>query len=126
MTRYFVSILCALMIVGATQFGHTRDADGTYSALENKSCGEYLDAYSRATLYDDGDGYKGPHEFWYATGWINGYITSYNQWTANGKENVAAGLSHGDVYRWVASWCRDNPSKELVEATAAFIGSRGF
>lgn len=122
MMRYFVSVLCALMIVGATQFGHTRDADGTYTIIGDDSCGEYLDAHSRATL--DDDGYKGPHKFWRVAGWITGYITGYNRWAANGKKNITAGLSRSDVYRWIASWCRDNPSKDLNDATEAFVLSR--
>ena len=122
MTRYFVSVLCAMMIVGATPPSHARDADGIYTVLGNISCGKYLDAYSRSTL--DDDGYKGPHEFWEAVGWINGYISSYNEWTANGQKDIVVGLSLNDVRRWVASWCRDNPSESLAKATEALLLSR--
>lgn len=125
MTRYFVSVLCVLMTIGATQLGHTRDADGIFVARGRMvSCGEYLEAYSRTTLDDDASAFTGPREFSSAIGWINGYISGYNASTENGKEDIAAGLSGFDVYRWIASWCRDNPSKGLVRAIGDFINSR--
>ena len=124
MMRYFVSVLCALMIVGATPPSHARDADGNYIVLGNISCREYLRAYGKTTTTLDGHGYDGPHEFWEATGWINGYISGYNAQTANGQKNIAAGLSHNEMRRWIASWCRKNRPKDLADAMAAFIASR--
>jgi len=120
MTRFIIPILVALAIVGTAESGWAADKDGGYSIRGPTTCGEYLDAYSKSTLTGDST-YKGQYEFWKATGWISGYITSYNAYTPNGKPDVLAGMSNNDTYRWIASWCRDNPSKYVDHGVRVLI-----
>ena len=71
-----------------------------------------------------GDESEGPYVWWRASGWINGYISEYNGWVDNGKSDIVAGMGTNDTYRWLASWCRDNPSKGLFDAIQSLILSR--
>ena len=114
---FFGLMLIVLSIVGTAE---SRDKDGGYSIRGPTTCGEYLDAYSKSTLTGDST-YKGQYEFWNATGFINGYISSYNAYTSNGKTDVLAGMSNNDTYRWIASWCRDNPSKYVDHGVRVLI-----
>ena len=97
-----------------------KDGMGDWAAIGHKSCQYYLDAYSRTALTGTGT-INGPFEFWKASGWISGFISAYNFHAKNGKENVAAGMPITNIYRWVDSWCRDNPSKDIADATLALI-----
>ncbi len=56
-----------------------------------------------------------------AFGFIDGWISAYNLYTPNGKEDTSASMSYNDGYRWIASWCRDNPSKDLADALFQLI-----
>ena len=118
-------MLAVLLMVGLLMIPVESNAndDGTYTIRGNISCSDYLDAYSRTTIDDDYT-YTGPHQAWDAFGFINGYLTSYNAFTDNGKKDIAAGLSGPDVYRWIASWCRDNQSSDLADGLSRFILSR--
>ena len=94
------------------------EKDGFYTVTGSKSCGKYLDAYAKATLTGE-SAYEGPHQSWKVFGYINGYLTAYNQYVHNGKKNIRGSMSVNDTYRWTASWCRDNPSKHLVDGIGA-------
>ncbi len=133
MTRIIIVALVSLSFSTVAfaknpEFYFTRD-------IENPSCRDYLDAYSRTKLIGENE-YKGPYEAWEAFGWINGYVTAVNR-------NVGMKTGHGDVTdlsendtrRWVASWCRDNPkilrklsniwgTTYLEDAVRALIKSR--
>jgi len=117
---FFLSII-ALVLSGAA---HAKDKDGSYITVGNQSCGEYLDAYSRATLTGESEG-KGPAEAVNIFGYINGYISAYNRYVPNGKQNILGSMSVNDVRRWIASWCQDNPSKDLVDGIDALIVKMG-
>ena len=104
----------ALVLSGAA---HAKDKDGNFTTIGNKSCGYYLDAYSKATLTDAG--FSGQHESFLAFGFINGYLSAYNAKVPNGKQNILGSMSNNDAYRWIASWCRGNPSKDLDDGTNA-------
>jgi len=58
---------------------------------------------------------------WEAVGFIDGFISAYNAYTSNGKQDVLAGMSFNDSYKWIASWCRDNPSKAVNDGIEALI-----
>ena len=122
MNRYALCLsVIALVLSGAA---HAADKDGRYTILGGmNTCGEYLGAYAAATLTDTG--YTGPHKSWEAFGFINGYITAYNRYRPNGKQNILASMSNIDAYRWIASWCRDNPSKNLFDGFGVLIVKLG-
>lgn len=117
-------MLAVLFILGMHGIGmsgnaNAYDKDGYFIILAPTSCSEFLDAYSRTTLNEEG--YIGPNKSWRAFGYINGYLSAYNLYVDNGKENIKEGMTYNDVYRWVASWCRDNSSQRLDEALNAFV-----
>ena len=116
-------IIAAALAVGVASDGWAMDEKGTYTARGWIGCGEYLDAYSKSTLEGKG-GYTGPSAMWEAAGHINGIITGANAFWRNGKKDNIAGMTIHDVYRWVASWCRDNPSQEVHRGVIALINSR--
>jgi hypothetical protein len=100
--------------------GAAKDSHASYSILAPISCGDYLDAYSKSTLTGD-SGIKGRHEFWEATGYINGMITGINH---ERSSNVLKGMSLNQSYKWIASWCRDNMSANLATAVSNLVYSR--
>ena len=88
MARFGVLIF-ALVLAFSSADGWAYDKNEIFTRYDTDSCGYYLDAYSRSMLKGDG-GVKGPHEFWKLNGWINGYLTAYNEFVANGKKDILA------------------------------------
>ena len=114
MTRFIIPILVALAIVG------TAPSSWAYEIRGVITCGKYLDVYSKSTLTRDSN-VKGPHEMWGATGFIDGFISAYNAYATNEKQVALDDMSHTDSYKWIASWCRDNPSKAVNDGIEALI-----
>ncbi len=106
------------MLVLSSADGWARDKNGTFSTHNNRSCGYYLDLYSRTTLRGDRT-LNGPYAAWAVFAWINGYLTAYNEHVANGKKTILGSMTLNDVRRWMAVWCRDNPSKDIDYAVSA-------
>ena len=113
MARFSVLIF-ALALVFSSADGWAYDKNGHFSSYGKESCGYYLDAYSRSTL--TGGSTQGPHEAWYVFGWIQGHLSTYNELTNNGKESILGSMTTNDAMRWIAAWCRDNPSKKVRHA----------
>ena len=111
MTRLIIPALIAVLVCGPA-WG--MDKGGTFVPIGSPPCGEYLDAYSRSKLSGDST-YEGPYEMWNATGFISRYLSAYNMLVKNGKADIKGSMSSNDVRRWLASWCRDNPSSLLME-----------
>ena len=123
MTRLIIPLIVALVVaviaprnVAAISFGASR-------IIFN--CTDYLDAYAKSTLTGKSD-FKGHHEVWEAFGYIDGYITGVHTTVPNSSvdNDVLQQMSRNDVRRWVASWCRDNPSRQLYESLAELIESK--
>ncbi|MBT3556618.1 MAG: hypothetical protein HOC63_11800 [Rhodospirillales bacterium] len=96
--------------------------NGSYNYYGTASCINYLDAYANAKL-EGVAGYTGGFETWRRFGWISGYITAYNRFNENGKENIIGDMTLNDARRWLASWCRDTPSKDIEDALLALFSS---
>jgi hypothetical protein len=92
MKRAIAAALVALVITGPA-WGY--DSKGKASYFGPISCGENLDAYSRATL-NGTEGFTGPYKTWAAFEWINGYLTAYNRNADNGKESITGLVSIND------------------------------
>jgi hypothetical protein len=97
-----------------------RDGEGRFMPVVSITCGAYLNDFSRSTV-TGGTGFNGPHALWKANGHILGIITGYNYAAINGKKDVSVGMELNDIYRWVASWCRDNPAKRVHNGVFALI-----
>ena len=119
MARFGVLIFALAMAFSSAE-GWAYDKYGDFIHYDGKSCGFYLDAYSKSTLKGEGR-MKGPYEAWKVFGWINGYLTAYNRFNNNGKKSILGSMSMNDARRWIAAWCRDNPSKDVLHAVSALI-----
>ena len=116
-------LLAALLVFSMSGEALARGSNREYIPRDVMPCVEYLDAYARTTLLKEND-FKGPHEFFAAAGWVGGFITTYNSYVQNGKRDIIEGMTANDALRWVASWCRDNSSRDLEYALEALIESR--
>jgi len=116
-------ILASLLAVGVSGEAKAYDTKGQGFIRAPQLCSYYLDAYSKTTLKGE-RGSNGPHEWWISMGWIDGFISGHNISADNGKFDIVAGMIDNDIYRWIASWCRDNMSKDLGHAVTALIRSR--
>ena len=77
--------------------------------------------YARSDLQDLGGKVRYPAEFGRVIGWVSGYMTAANHYLPNKINNFAHIL---DEIAWVASWCRDNSSKTIVDAMEALTKLR--
>ena len=114
------AIAAALVALVVSSPAWAKDKNGIFKSDGNQSCANYSDAYSRTTLTGK-DSSKGPHAWWGVSGWINGYITAYNQLTPNGKKDILGSMSLNAASKWIASWCRDNSGASILQATMALI-----
>jgi len=96
---------------------------GAYTGYSQHSCGFYLDAYASAELIGD-HLYSGTYKTSIVFGWINGYLTAYNRHVDTGEINILGTMPMNDARRWMASWCRDNPSKDVLDALAELLLTR--
>jgi hypothetical protein len=103
-------VLAGLAISGSVE----ADVDGRYIPVRALACSEVLSAYAKANLrVEDGRMKADGWEIHYFVGWIAGYMTRVN-YSVPGKKSYFNDLI-GEV-AWIASWCRDNPSKGLSNA----------
>ena len=107
-------LACLILL---TNSGDGFGSDATYGV---PSCNDYLDAYSRTKLSGSST-FRGPPEVWGAFGWIDGYLTQYNMMNSFGIRDITKNVTFNDTYRWIASWCRDNPAFSLDRPIGAFI-----
>ncbi len=117
-------ILAALVgvfaIIGMAESGHAYDEKGIYVTRGRITCAEYLDSFTQATLTAQSR-IDGPSEFLRAAGFIFGFITAHNVFVANGKQDIAVSMVNNDLLRWLASWCRENPSKKIATGPQILI-----
>jgi hypothetical protein len=111
-------ILMVMLVIGALVWGK---GAGAFVTHDLPVCSEFLDAYGKTTLMEGGK-YSGPHEVWGVFGWVNGYLTAWDRSVGDG--DALDGMLSNDVHRWVASWCRDNLSKDIDDALQALILTR--
>lgn len=116
MTRFIIPALIAVLVSGPA-WGADR---GVFTPVNSRTCGVYLDAYSRSKV-SGASTYNGPYEMWEAVGYISGYLSAYNQYAKNGKDDIIKSKSRNDVKRWLASWCRDNLSSLLMEGFSVLV-----
>ena len=80
-----------------------------------EKCTKYLGEYAAADLKKiPGKQISYKRKFGYILGWIEGYATRVNKITKAGADIYD--MSILDMMAWLASWCRDNPSKILINA----------
>ena len=117
-------ILVALVtvLVSGPAWGVKNNSYSSYFPGSEK-CTKFLSDYARAETTATRDGnavnYSYPAAAALEIGWILGFISGTNR-EKEGRENF---FLYGWVENigWIASWCRDNPSKDLLDAVEALM-----
>ena len=122
MSRLIVAALVASCLVVSAK-SYAADANGNYIRYGAPTCGQYLDAYSSAELTGKWTALTTDPITANALGWISGFVSAYNRYVDNERQSILGDMSLNDARGWMASWCRDNPSKYADEAAHAFIES---
>ena len=117
MRRILMMALVGLVVSGPAL---GRDASNRADLLSYESCAEYLEGYSQATLKGD-NGWRGTAKSFGSFGWISGFLSAYNVYKENGKRNILTPMTLNDAFRWLASWCRDNPSSNSSIGLSSLI-----
>ena len=123
MSRLIVAALVASCFVVSAE-SYAMNAQGEYKPYGLATCGKYLDAYSKAELTDQRDVATTDPNTAHALGWISGFVSAYNRYDANERYSILGEMSLNDVRRWAATWCRNNPTKDLDDAMGTFIESQ--
>lgn len=118
MRNIILAVLIAVGVAGAAGQVGAKDQDGLSNASPF-TCAMYLEAYSKSTL-DGVAQFTGPQGATLLFGWAKGFEDGINAAARNGKRSVN-NMTPNDTRKWLASWCRDNPSKVMVEAFYALI-----
>jgi len=118
--KWLLMMVLVGLVINGPAWGY--DQDGI-TAFNTPKCGEYLDVYAKTTLKPN-NVYEGPYEAWKVFGWISGYLTAYNENTDNRIKNILGTTTMNDARRWIASWCRDNPSKDVLDALVALFSKQ--
>lgn len=116
-------IIFVLLLACVTPEAQAADTDGRAYIRDEPNCQQYLDAYARAKLLDGG-GIVGPVATAHIFGWVIGYISGFNSIADIDETDIAHGLSSNDIHRWLASWCRDNPTEDTSDAINHLYWSR--
>jgi len=103
----------AVLVIGGLVWSGEAEAF-TFKTYGLPTCGEYLGAYGKITLADKGAA-DGPPMALLTLTWMSSYLSAYNNMAVGGGD-VLAGMTINDARGWVASWCRDNPPKDLIDA----------
>jgi len=120
--RIILAALVGVLVIGPAWAIEVKDRLHVFGA-GSTLCTKYLGAYGTADLKTAPDGYMSSGDvFAYELGWIQGYATRVNE-TTKGRENIYDMDTIG-LAAWVASWCRDNPSKRILNAMEALTESR--
>ena len=120
MKRLLMVGLVGLVISGPA-WGYEKDGD--FTSLGKPECEKYLGAYGNITFTAEGK-ITGPHEAFVFVSWMAGYTTAYNKYVDNGKANILDSVASNDVLRWIASWCRDNPTQDVRDALEALFSKQ--
>ena len=121
MTRLIIPFLVALLVSGPA-WG--KDKAGRFHVFGEgiKKCTEYLGAYGASDLEALGETrITTSKELGTYLGWIQGYTFRANE-TELGATNIY-GMNTIEMAGWLASWCRDNPSKMILDAVSAITES---
>lgn len=99
------------------------DRDGNHRLYPIGTCALYLDAYAGTNFDADGSFVLSDGRMGAFSGFIKGYLSAVNAERPGAADHFSA-IPHRNLYRWIASWCRDNQSKDFGVAVKAFADSR--
>ena len=122
MKRMLLAAMLATLISGPA-WGYDGQGRAFVFGAGSSTCSTFLGKYARSDIRSVGDDHTYNVEFGVSLGWITGYLTHVNV-SVPGKANHFAAMSVPDIAGWVASWCRDNPSKSLSHAVSTFVKTK--
>ena len=123
MRKVIIAVVLVGVLVSGAAWG--KDEAGRYYIFGagGEKCAKYLGDYSTSELKrEPNEEFTYSPKFGIWIGWIHGYATRVNK-TIKGRANIYD-MDSVDIAAWLASWCRDNPSKELTRTMHALTESR--
>jgi hypothetical protein len=103
-----VIVVATMLLVTLTVQGSAQDLP--VLGQGNLSCSSWIerragDAVDAATM----------------TAWTLGYVTAYNQYSANASGDVSGGHQTEELTKWIDDYCQANPNDSFYHASAALI-----
>jgi hypothetical protein len=98
-TRLMIGTLLLMLVAGNAS---AIDAQGNFVTHGEISCADYVAEYD-AGVRD-------------RNGWITGYLSAYNTWLVNGREDIIEGIDVFSVFLTIANYCRRYPEEDLGSA----------
>ena len=98
------SLVISLIII--SQHSIAANPDDEYVVIGQESCGKYLKSDKQTKLY-----FKG---------WLNGFLSAYNQYQYSGI-NVAASVDSESIDIWLVKYCQENPLSSYYQASQSLI-----
>lgn len=95
------------LVSGLAQGAFAADGDEPIKALGigSKTCRDLLSTWSADKPY--------------ASEWVSGYFTFFNESTRSGIKNISEGMDDGLRMQWISDYCRKRPIDTLQDATEA-------
>lgn len=118
--RSGLPLLVWLALVGMPPSVEARTDKGRYTSVGVIGCIDFLERFGDNHRERPNEetltiGYAQPY------GWINGYLTAYNRWAANGQSDIRTKLGKDDVQLWLVSYCLENPHMNTANALEALV-----
>ena len=108
--RFAIGVMLLCFVCGEAV--SAADVDGTFLGYSPINCLEYSADYGLSDLREVEGGYEYKDGFDRSLNYVLGFITGVN-FEAVGNDDVFKMKPVG-VAAWLASWCRDNPAKDLL------------
>ena len=107
-TAFLLAIALSLGTTNASADEAGQNASWTSYGVD--SCSKVLSTHAQITIKN----YKisGPPAAWTLIGWVSGFATAANSAIGSPK-NYYKSMSNIEMLNWVASFCRDNPKKDV-------------
>jgi hypothetical protein len=121
MTRLIIPVLIALLVSGSASAQGKKENDWIFGPGAKK-CTVFLGNYATGNLRKSNGQLAYSSEFTATVGWLQGYLTRVNE-QAKSTGDIY-GIDLIEIAAWLASWCRDNPTSNLINAMQALTKSR--
>jgi hypothetical protein len=108
--RRAVPILALLSLMLCSDLSRARDEKGVYMVVGpgTISCGKWTEIRSNKTA-------------WTAEIWLLGYISAYNQYVPNDRQDLTDHVDVEGVFGWIDNWCKANPLAQLNTAATKLV-----
>ena len=107
------AMIAASLLLASSAIAASSPADGGVEARQAPSCGEWIVHREKSDTLALGN-----------ASWLLGYLSGMA--IASGKDYLA-GTDNGSIYKWMDSYCRKNPLRDLASGGSVLadeLGSR--